>query len=116
MSVSALRTIVIAFSGDTTGTQSYPASVNMNSPGDIDVVSLVSGDNVIPVPAGGTVPRAVTILKDPNNTVALKLKGAAPDTGHPLGLTDPDSFTLALGATSIILNALSGVNVRLVWS
>lgn len=116
MAVSALRTITIAFSGDTTGTQSHVAGTNQNSPGDIDAVSLIAGDNTIPVPAGGTSPRAVTIVKSSTNTVVLKLKGAAPDTGVALHPTDPDSISLGSGVSSIIINASTGVDVRLIWS
>lgn len=117
MAVTAKRLVVVTYSGDIGGEQDIAATDNASSPGQIQLVTLSSGDNTINVPAGGTVPTAVTIMKSSDNTGPLIFKGSSGDDGVRLHNTDPDSISLHSSVTSFILNtAESNVIVRLVWS
>lgn len=83
----------------------------------MEVKSLISGNNTITVPTGGTMVSAVTIVPPVGNTVILTLKGVNGDTGIPLHLTGPSSLALPSTATSFVINAsdvLTGL--RLYWS
>lgn len=117
MSITSNRTITVTNYGDVANQVQYAAAPNLAAPGEGQPVTLATGDNAIAIPSGGTTPTALTIVKPAGNTVQLKLKGNAADTGVLLHLTDPDSISLGAGAV-VILNAAApgGVNIRLVWS
>ena len=116
MSTISMRSIHIVSTGDVCASNSLMALPNPNAPGDIDVVRLAIGDNVITVPTGGTTPKAVSIVKPPGNTTTIKLKGVIGDVGVVLHPTDPDSISLDTSQASFVLNATAQVDVRLHWS
>ncbi len=119
MSATSTRTISMAFSaGAITATPSAAAATNLNSPAAIAApITLAPGDNTIPVPTGGAVTKAVTIVKPAGNVATIKLKGAGGDTGIVVDPTDPDSFSLGASQVNIILNASTTVTgLVLIWS
>lgn len=116
MSVSALRTITITYTGDTTGVESIPAATNAASPGSIEIKNLSSGANTITVPTGGTTAVACVILPPVGNIISITLKGVTGDTGVALHLTDPSTVALASTVTTFVLTAGSAITgVRLYW-
>lgn len=117
MSVSAIRTITIAYSGDVTGTESIVAATNLASAGAVEIKTLAAGANTITVPTGGTVPTAVTIVPPTGNTQTLVLKGVTGDTGIGLHLTDPSTIALAGSTAAFCLTAGNTITgLRLYWS
>lgn len=115
MTTNAQRITKVQFAGDV----SFPLSasaVNPSSPASEILMSLVAGDNVIPIPTIGAVATAVMIIKPSSNTALIKLKSVSGDAGIPLNKTDYDIISLDASATQIVLNAASEVDgVRLVW-
>lgn len=117
MSVTATRTVAINFTGDVVAQNSFPAASNTASPGQIDIVTLASGANTITIPAGGSTPKAVTIIPPSGNTTLITLKGISGDTGVALHHTDPTSIAIDSTVATFVLNAAAGITgVRLVWS
>ncbi len=118
MSITSNRTIQIQFSGDVTTEVILSALDNIISPGQIDIVSLILGNNTIsdPVVSGFTA-TGLTIIPPSGNTSLITLKGVAGDTGIPLHLTDPTSLALDPTFISLVLNAAAViVGVRLIWN
>jgi hypothetical protein len=117
MSVSAIRTITIVYSGDVTGTETIVAATNAASAGSVEIKTLAAGANTITVPTGGTVPTACTIVPPTGNTQTLVLKGVTGDTGIGLHLTDPSTIALASSVTTFCLTAGNTITgLRLYWS
>ncbi len=123
MAATSRRKITITYFGDVGGAspghdQEISAAQNTDvSPAQVELRTLAIGDNVINVPAGGSTPKAVTIVKPSPSAIVLKLKGNAADVGITLHPTDPDTISLAAGAASIILNASAElIGVRLFWT
>lgn len=117
MTVSSTRTIAIGYTGDVIGNDALVAATNTASPGQIQIVTLASGNNTITVPAGGSTPVACTIAKPTSNTTAITLKGASGDTGIRLHDTDPDVVSINSSVTSFVLNAGAEiVGVRIFWT
>lgn len=115
MSTSAIRQTQITFAGDVTLTNTQAAN-NPTSPASETLVSLANGDNTITVPATGAPATACVIVKPAGNSVAIKLKGIAGDTGILLHKTDHDVISLDPGQASFVLNAAAQINgVRLFW-
>lgn len=112
MAVASTRSIAVGFSGDFVAQNTFSAAANASSPGSVESYLLSSGANTITPPSGA---KACTIIPPSGNTVALTIKGVAGDTGIVIHLTDPTSIALNSTATFVI-NAASGVTVRLVWS
>jgi hypothetical protein len=109
MSTVAQRKVTIVLSGDVAGTQEYEAEDNDASPAWLAIGTLAAGNNTFLVPTGGSTPRAFTITKPSDNTVALTLKGVNGDTGIRLHDTDPDSFSLDSSVTQIVIHAAAEV-------
>jgi hypothetical protein len=118
MAVTSTRTETITFSGDgINSTIVNSAAVNTASPGQVDIVSLNSGANTITPPAGGSTPKAVTIVPPAGNVNTIIIKGIAGDTGVVLHLTDPSTVALNSAVTTFVLNAAASITgVRLIWS
>jgi hypothetical protein len=117
MAVTATRTIALGFTGDVVGNEALAAATNAVSPGQIQIVTLASGNNTITVPTGGTTPKACSITKPSDNTTAITLKGVTGDTGIRLHDTDPDSISIDDSVTTFVLNAAAEiVGVRLYFS
>lgn len=113
MSITSFRQVIIQFSGDYDAAIEYEAS-NALSPGDIDIVTLASGNNTITVPSGAT---GVTIKPPDDNEETITFKGVNGDTGVALHLTDATSIGLKSSVTSFVLNASATIeDVRLIWS
>lgn len=117
MAVSATRTIAIGYTGDVVGNQALAAATNTASPGQLQIVTLASGNNTITVPTGGTTPKACSISKPSDNTTAITYKGVTGDTGTRLHDTDPDSISLHSSVTTFVLHAGAEIiGVRLYWT
>lgn len=117
MSVTAIRRIAIEINGDVTAAHTFSAANNIASPGDIDIVTLALGANIITPPSGGTTPVACTIIPPAGNVIAITLKGIGGDTGIVLHKTDPTSIALDSPITTFVLTAAAEVvGVRLVWT
>jgi hypothetical protein len=117
MAVSATRTIAIGYTGDVVGNQALAAATNTASPGQVQIVTLASGNNTITVPSGGTTPVACTIVKPSDNTTAITFKGVTGDTGMRLHNTDPDSISLYSSVTTFVLHAAAEIaGVRLYYT
>jgi hypothetical protein len=116
MATSSTRTISIGYTGDVIGDESLSAELNTDSPGQIQIVTLASGNNTITVPTGGTTPTACAITKPSGNTTAITHKGVNGDTGMRLHDTDPDSISLDDSVTTFVLNAAAEIaGLRLFW-
>ena len=113
MAVNAKRSVAIVFSGDVTAGSTTHAEENAASPAQIESKTLSTGANTITPPASS---KAVTIIMPSGNTVLLTLKGVTGDTGIPLHKTDPTTIGLDTTITTFVLNAASGVTVRLIWT
>lgn len=118
MSVTSSRNVQIQLSGDVTSEIIQSALDNIVSPGEMDIVSLILGANIITAPVvSGLVPTGLTIIPPSGNTVLMILKGVTGDTGIPLHLTDPTSIALSSTFISLVINAAAAiVGVRLIWS
>jgi hypothetical protein len=117
MAVSATRTIAIGYTGDVVGNQALAAATNTASPGQVQIVTLASGNNTITVPSGGTTPVACTIVKPSANTTAITLKGVNGDTGIRLHDTDPDVVSIDDSVTTFVLHAAAEIaGVRLYYT
>ena len=117
MASASARSVTLTSTGDYAFNQVFSAAANANSPSQSDLVSWASGFNLITPPAGGSAPKALTIIPPAGNAVTLTLKGVTGDTGVLLHPTDPT--TIALGSTSATFgittsNVLAGV--RLIWT
>ena len=112
MSVTSNRSIVIQQSSDVEYTQEFSATANPDGSGQNQLVELSTGNNTITVPDNAI---AVTILMPADNDVQVTLKGVNGDTGIALSLLDPTSIGIE-SVTSFVLNAASGVTVRLIYS
>lgn len=117
MSVTSNRSIDVIFEVDHESSDTYEADENTDSPGQVQVVTLSSGNNTVTVPSGGTTPKAVTIVKPSGNTTSITFKGVAGDTGVRLHDTDPDSISLDSSVSSFVLTAGASLEgVRLIWT
>lgn len=119
MSTTARRRTTITYSGEVEGEQILDAANNTTSPGTITRIDLADGDNVIRTESFNDVAAtAVTIVPDPDNTVALTFKGDEADVGVRLHNTDPTTIALHSSVESFILNipSESALTVRLYWS
>jgi len=118
MATTSTRTETIVFTGDVTSTLSIQAASNASSPGDIQILTLASGDNTITLPTGGSVVKAATIIPPVGNSQTLTLKGITGDTGLVLSLTEPMTLTFkATPATTFLLVAGGTITgLRIVWT
>lgn len=120
MAVSSTRQVVITFTAPVASSFTFPSAANANAPGDMDILTLASGNNTITFPTGGTVVSGATIIPPAGNTNSLTLKGTTGDTGVVLHKTDPTSLafdTTSTTQTSIVLVAGSTITgVRIVWT
>ena len=117
MSVTALRTISINFSGDVNGTETITAASNVASPGSIQILTLSAGANTITVPTGGTTPVAATIVPPAGNAVSIIFKGITGDTGVRLHNTDPSAIAIDSSVTTFVLTAGGTITgLRIYWS
>lgn len=113
MAVNATRQIILVYTGDVVGTQTFDAAANAASPGQIQIIALASGANTITPPAGA---QAVTFKPPTGNTVTFLLKGVTGDTGVGLHLTDPTSIALASAASTFVITTNGTVTVRFEWT
>lgn len=119
MAVASTRIITISMSGDiNVPTMTFPAATNSVAPGDIDVLSLVLGNNTVTLPTGGSTPKGATIIPPPGNAQTLTLKGVNGDTGIPLSKVDPTSISFETPPpASFVLTAGGAIDgLRVVWT
>lgn len=95
MAVKGNRSINCRYSDGFVANNTYSAAENSSSPATIEVKTLAAGFNTITPPAGGTTPKACTIIPPAGNAITITLKGVTGDTGIGLHLTDPTSIGLA---------------------
>lgn len=118
MSVTSSRTVQIQYSGDVTTGIIQSALDNINSTGEMDIVTLALGANTITAPVvSGLIVTGLMIIPPAGNTNLIKIKGVTGDTGVPIHLTDPTSLALDTSFISLVLNAAAQiVGVRLIWT
>jgi hypothetical protein len=118
MSVTSSRNVQIELSGDIESHIIQSALDNITSPGQIDVITLIVGDNTITAPViSGLASTALTIIPPAGNTSVMILKGVALDTGVPIHVTDPTSIGLDSSFVSLVITVtVAIVGVRLIWS
>lgn len=117
MSVTANRSVTVDFSGDVDYNQTFSATENDDSPGQVDIVTLSSGNNTITPPTGGTTPVSLTIIPPAGNTQTITLKGVAGDTGVLLSSTDPTTVALGSPTNTLVITAGAQIEgVRLIWT
>lgn len=117
MAIASARSINCRFSGDFVANNTYSAAANSDSPGTVEIKTLALGANTITPPAGGTVPKACTIIPPAGNATTITLKGVAGDTGVGLHLTDPTSIALASPTATFVLTTGAQIEgVTLVWT
>jgi len=104
MAVAGTLTLTGTLTGVSTGTRQVSLEWVITSGKEPVTVDLASGDNTLTVPAGTTL---VVITPPTTNTVALKVKGAAGDTGWLISKTKPTPMTYDSGPA--IINAASAV-------
>ncbi len=117
MAVTSNRTVSCSFTGDIVLSVAEVAAASTTSPGSITLHTLASGANTITCPAGGSVPKAATIVPPVGNTQTMTLKGVTGDTGIALHLTDPAVLTLATTTTTFCITAGGTITgLRIIWS
>lgn len=117
MATTSTRTTTIQYTGDVTAVLQKEDAANGNSPGSIQLVSLVTGSNVITAPTGGSTTVAATITPPAGNVVAIRLKGNGLDTGILIHPTNPMTLSLDPAQVSFILSAASAVvGVQIEWT
>ena len=118
MSVTAVRSISVAYSGDESavGAGTGPVqSTNSDAPSaGAYLVNLSSGFNTITLPTGKTV-YGVDIYPPSGNTTTLTLKGITGDTGVALHLTKPTSIAFASSVTTFGITTGGAMAVRLAY-
>lgn len=118
MSVTAVVTNYIVFSGDLENEFTFSSGDLLNSPAIQELISLATGNNSVTVPdVEDFTIHGVAIIPPELNTVELTLKGINADTGIALSATK--ASVIQLGATppaSLVLNVSDDVvGVRLIW-
>jgi hypothetical protein len=116
MSVTSSRIIGIGFTGDVDAPNlAYSAEVNVNSPGEIDNITLTNGTTSLAVPSNA---KCITIVPPPDNIHRIILKGASGDTGLALQLVDPSSIAIyPTTSPNVLLTATTtAAIVRVIWS
>lgn len=115
MSITGIRTIIVAYEGDVSGVNNLEAANNTTSPGQTQFVVLVPTDNTLTKPTGA---QAVSIKPPVGNTTAITWKGSTTaDTGIVLHTTDPTSIAFTTALTQIVLSVATTVSgVQLYWS
>jgi hypothetical protein len=117
MAVTAQRTTHIQFTGDIELADSFVASANVVSPGQVEVRQLASGPNTITPPSSGVNAVSCTIIPPAANIIDITLKGVTGDTGVVLHNTDPTTIALDSPTATFVLTAASLINgVRLIWT
>lgn len=115
--VTSNRTTTIVYSGGVIGSEIIAAAQNSNSPGNIQIINLISGFNSIAVPTGGTTPTAVTIIPPVSNSTQITLKGITGDTGIILHPTDHTVIALNSAQATIGLTAAAAITgLTLMWT
>lgn len=117
MAAVSNRRITIQFTEDVVASNTYRAAENDDSPAQIDIVTLAIGANTITPPAGGSTPKACTIIPPAENVTDITLKGVTGDTGIVIHNTDPTSIALDSPTATFVLTAAAEIaGVRLIWS
>lgn len=113
MGVTSNRSVEISFAGVVEYDQTFNAATVSTGSGQIQQITLASGNNTITVPTSAI---AATIVPPAGNTVALTLKGVNGDTGIALNVTDPTSIGLNGSVTTFVINAGSTVTIRIIYN
>lgn len=117
MAATSTRSVIITYTGDTTGVETLSAASNTSSPGSVEIKTLASGANTITLPTGGSTVVACTIVPPTANSTAITLKSVTGDTGIRIHNTDPTTVTFHTTETSFCLTAGAQITgVRLYWS
>ena len=99
MAVTSNLSMNVKLSGDVVLDEFFSIVANAVSPGQEQVIDLISGFNSITIPTGGSsVPIGVIIRPPSGNVATLTLKGVTGDTGVGLHATNPTFVTLVAGA------------------
>ena len=117
MASTSNRSVTLTSTVDNIFNQSYSAAANTASPSQSDLLTLASGFTTITPPAGGSTPKAVTIIPPAGNVITITLKGVTGDTGVLLHPTDPT--TIALGSPTATFGLTTSAiltGIRLIWT
>lgn len=117
MSVTAVVTNYVKFSGDQQNEIVISSGELINSPAIQELVSLVTGNNTVTVPdVEDFVTHGLEIIPPELNDVEITLKGVNADTG--ITLSASQATVLQFGSappSNIVLNVSDDVAVRLIW-
>lgn len=113
MATTSNRSINIQFENDVEYNQTFDAAESLVSPGSIETIELVAGNNTITVPDNAV---SATIIPPSANEETLTLKGVNGDTGIGLARISPTSIGLASGVTSFVIAAGDDMTIRIVWA
>jgi hypothetical protein len=118
VSITAVVTNYIQFSGDQESEAIYGSGNLANSPAVQQLANLVDGNNTITVPSvEDFVVHGVAIVPPAGNTNQLTLKGASGDTGVLLSATDVSMLQFGDTVPTEIILFIEGIidGLRLVW-
>lgn len=104
MAVAGTLYLTGTLTGGTTGPRPLALSWSITGGKEPVTVDLAMGDNTLTVPTGTTL---ILIVPPTSNAVALKVKGAAGDTGVLISKTKPTVLTWDSGP--VIVNAASAI-------
>lgn len=113
MAVTSNRQVRVLLTGDIEYDQSFNATASTTSPGQLEVMTLAEGDNVISIPEGSV---GVTIIPPSDNDEPITLKGDAGDIGIELHPTDPTILGLTTTTGFVLAVAADVSNVRFIWT
>lgn len=120
MAVTSQRQVTVINANIVPASMVFSAGVNANAPGDMDVLTLPTGDTVVAFPTGGTVVQGATIIPPAGNTNTITVKGTTADVGVAIHRTDPTSIgfdTNVTTQTSIVFTVSATVTgLRIVWT
>jgi len=120
MSISATVLTNVRFSGDYNFNVDFPTTPNAASPGSIQTINLVTGDNTILIPQPtGAIAKGVIIVPPSGNTIVLGIRGTA-DTGVGILISKTNPTNIAfdtLPPTSFIVKCTAaGIdNCKFIW-
>lgn len=117
MATTATRSVIITYTGDSTGTLNLSAASNAASPGSQEIKTLASGVNTITLPTGGSTVVSCTITPPSGNSTSITLKGVTGDTGVRIHNTDPTTITFHSTVTDFVLTTGAQITgCRFVWT
>ncbi len=111
MAVTSNLNMHLTLTGDTELDDNFSFVENQASPGQNEIQDLISGDNTITIPKGGSsVPVGCIIIPPSGNVVVLTLKGIGADTGIAIHPSNPTCISLSSAQVSFVINVTSDLD------